>query len=119
MMRVYPNPDVTVNGEPLKVRDPERGDFLPPEGRHVPRNTYWLRRKIAGDVIEGMPPAPSADPAPAEPADTAPQEITPKPDSAGDKPAKIPETGNEPQPSNDGAATVPGKRRGRGKKSEG
>ena len=54
-MRVHPNPNRTVNGNPLQVRDPGRGDILPPEGRHVPRDTYWLRRLSAGDVLEGIP----------------------------------------------------------------
>ena len=54
-MRVHPNPSREINGAPLRVRDPGRGDYLPPEGRHVPRNTYWLRRLSAGDVLEGMP----------------------------------------------------------------
>jgi len=59
-MRVYPNPEMVVNGQPVRVRDPQRGDYLPAEGRHVPRDSYWLRRKTQGDVIEGMPPEAAA-----------------------------------------------------------
>lgn len=35
-----------------QVPDPERGGFLPPEGREVEANVYWLRRLEDGDVIE-------------------------------------------------------------------
>lgn len=55
-MRVYPNPERLVEGEPVKVRDLNRGDYLPTEGRRVPRNQYWLRRLRDGDVLEGMAP---------------------------------------------------------------
>lgn len=33
------------------VRDPERGDDLPPEGREVRRTVYWERCRQAGDVV--------------------------------------------------------------------
>lgn len=54
-IRVYPNPDALVEGVPVKVRDPARGDYLPAEGREVPRDQYWLRRLRDGDVREGEP----------------------------------------------------------------
>jgi hypothetical protein len=36
----------------LAIRDPDLLDTLPPEGREVPRNEYWLRRLADGDVRE-------------------------------------------------------------------
>lgn len=33
------------------VPDPAHGDLLPPEGRNVEENNYWLRREAAGDVM--------------------------------------------------------------------
>ena len=38
-----------------RVADPERGGFLPNDGRNVPSTTYWQRRKAAGDVIDVKP----------------------------------------------------------------
>ncbi|WBV42731.1 DUF2635 domain-containing protein [Pseudoroseomonas cervicalis] len=35
------------------VPDPDLRDFLPEEGRDVPRTDYWLRRIRDEDVIEG------------------------------------------------------------------
>lgn len=37
------------------VPDPEKGGFLPPEGRAVEATTYWLRRLAEGDVVEATP----------------------------------------------------------------
>lgn len=34
-----------------QVPDPEKGGFLPPEGRAVEATTYWLRRLAEGDVV--------------------------------------------------------------------
>ncbi|TXH32522.1 MAG: DUF2635 domain-containing protein [Rhodospirillaceae bacterium] len=34
----------------LKVRDPERGKHLPPEGAEVPNTEYWRRSLRRGDV---------------------------------------------------------------------
>ncbi|MDQ2484430.1 DUF2635 domain-containing protein [Pseudomonas putida] len=34
------------------VPDPELGGVLPPEGREVPRDPYWLRRLRVGDVTD-------------------------------------------------------------------
>lgn len=36
----------------LVVRDPISKQPLPPEGREVPAESYWLRRLRSGDVIE-------------------------------------------------------------------
>ena len=39
------------------VRDPERGNqYLPEDGRYVPRNAYWLRRLDDGSATETKPP---------------------------------------------------------------
>ena len=35
-----------------KIPDPEKGGFLPPEGREVEATAYWLRRLAEGDVTE-------------------------------------------------------------------
>lgn len=43
--------------EPLLVPDPERGDYLPKEGREVTPSDYWTRRVLDGDVKEATPPA--------------------------------------------------------------
>jgi hypothetical protein len=45
MTRVYP-----VEGR--RVRHPETGELLPPEGMNVPRAGFWLRRIQDGDVAE-------------------------------------------------------------------
>lgn len=44
-----------------RVPDPDKGGVLPPEGRNVEPNQYWLRRRADGDVVESNPPqAPKA-----------------------------------------------------------
>lgn len=44
----------------LLIRDPFRGDHLPPEGREVERTAYWRRRERDGDVtLTAAPPAPA------------------------------------------------------------
>lgn len=45
-----------------QVPDPEKGGFLPPEGRAVEATTYWLRRLAEGDVAAVEP-----EPKPAKP----------------------------------------------------
>jgi hypothetical protein len=40
-----------------QVPDPDRGGFLPEEGREVKSQQYWLRRIDDGDVIEVAQPA--------------------------------------------------------------
>ena len=37
--------------EGLRVKDPKTMQPLPPEGKRVKLDTYWLRRLKAGDVI--------------------------------------------------------------------
>jgi hypothetical protein len=37
------------------VRDPVTMQPLPPGGRDVPRESYWLRRLRSGDVVEIAP----------------------------------------------------------------
>ena len=39
------------------VPDPELGGTLPPDGREVPRDPYWLRRLRVGDVTDKKPAA--------------------------------------------------------------
>ena len=41
------------------VHDPDRRDYLPPEGREVPESDYWRRRERDGDVTVGPAPAPN------------------------------------------------------------
>lgn len=115
-MRVHPNPNRTVDGNPLQVRDPGRGDILPPEGRHVPRDTYWLRRLQARDVLEGIP-APVMQPEPETVPDDDPVDENQVDDSnsVDDNAADLPQ--NEPEISD---AEKPAKaRKARGKKAEG
>lgn len=38
------------------VPDPDRGGYLPPEGRECAPHQYWLRRLQDCDVAEGTPP---------------------------------------------------------------
>lgn len=52
--------------EGRQVPDPEKGGFVPPEGRHVDRTQYWLRRIADGDLLQANPPAVAEKPAPAE-----------------------------------------------------
>lgn len=40
------------------VRDPVTFQPLPETGATKPRNTYWLRRKLNGEVVECTPPDP-------------------------------------------------------------
>ncbi len=35
-----------------QVPDPEKGGYLPPAGRNVEPNLYWLRRIADGDVVK-------------------------------------------------------------------
>jgi hypothetical protein len=43
----------------LKIPDPQEqgtpGHYLPPEGREVEANEYWMRRFRDGDVMIGKP----------------------------------------------------------------
>jgi hypothetical protein len=46
-----------------QVPDPDRGGFLPPEGRTCEPHQYWLRRLQDGDVVE-VKPEPKLTPKP-------------------------------------------------------
>lgn len=56
------------------IPDPERGDFLPAEGRVVDWTPHWARLALREDVTVGEPPAepsheaPEPDAVPVEPA---------------------------------------------------
>lgn len=50
--------------EGRQVPDPEKGGFVPPEGRHVGHTQYWLRRIADGDLAEADPPAVAEEPGP-------------------------------------------------------
>lgn len=41
----------------LRIRDPEKGDYLPEAGREVPNTQYWQRRLRDGDVVAAKAPA--------------------------------------------------------------
>jgi hypothetical protein len=61
VINVKPNPARVVGKEPLKVFDPAKRDFIPKSGRIVPRNPYWTRRLLTGDVIYAADAAPDAE----------------------------------------------------------
>lgn len=42
-MKIYPVPDVL-------LRDPEKGDFVPADGREVEDSVFWRRRLRDGDA---------------------------------------------------------------------
>ena len=51
---------------------------VPPEGKRVPKDSFWTRRVKFGDVELGTPPQPRAEPAPPpKPAPTAKKAPTP------------------------------------------
>ena len=53
-----------------RVRQPERrGQVMPAEGAFVPRDAYYERLLVAGDVVEADPPADAA--AAVQPTDTS------------------------------------------------
>jgi len=67
-----PNPDRKVEGNPLRVFDPERKGWLPAEGAAVPNNTYWTRRVSDGDCVDAtIKTAPAVQAAPAAPKETS------------------------------------------------
>ena len=45
-----------------QVPDPDKGGYLPPEGRKVVATSYWLRRITDGDVVEVKTKAPTTKP---------------------------------------------------------
>lgn len=38
------------DGRPLRIADPQSGQYLPATGAVVPRSAFWLRRLKNGDV---------------------------------------------------------------------
>ncbi len=48
---------ITPAREGLIVRDPASRQPLPAEGAWKPRDSYWTRRLMGGDVVETEPPA--------------------------------------------------------------
>lgn len=91
---VRPNPDHLADGEPVKVFDPVKRDFLPATGRKVQRTAYWMRRIAAREVLEGEPVSAAAEPA-----------LVPDAGANADKkPAAKPKAGGKPKQGNSGAA---------------
>lgn len=45
----------------MLVRDPSTREHLPEGGAFVTPDSYWVRRKLDGDVIDAKPPKPAAD----------------------------------------------------------
>lgn len=58
---VMPNPNRKVEGMPLKVWDPSKGDHLPAQGRRVAKSTYWRRLLRVGDVLATSNPKNDVD----------------------------------------------------------
>lgn len=53
-----PNPDRTVNGVPLRVRDLHTRQWVPAEGQYVEADDlYWNRIVLDGDLVPAEPPA--------------------------------------------------------------
>lgn len=71
MFYIKPNSEKKVEGKPLQVYDPQRRDFLPPEGRMLTPTSYWLRMLRCGDAVKVSPPATEAAAAPVETASEA------------------------------------------------
>ncbi len=68
-----------------RVRFPDTGRVLPPEGDTVAWGSYWHRRLDAGDVVEVDAPAPDASAVPAKAAPAkgaAPAPQSPAPGAA-------------------------------------
>jgi hypothetical protein len=64
-------------GEGARIRQPERGgEVMPAAGARVPRDVYYERLIIGGDVVETDPPNATSE--------------NPKPAPAPDKPAAPP-----------------------------
>lgn len=53
--------------EGLKIKRPDNGRYLNPEGEDVPKNTFWARRLADGDVVEVGAKAPAKSEAKAAP----------------------------------------------------
>lgn len=57
-----PNATIFVRPAPgMRVRDPESMAVLPEAGASKPRNSYWERRVLFGDCIEGPAQAEKID----------------------------------------------------------
>jgi hypothetical protein len=48
------------NPETVRVRDPETHQFLPACGAWLPKSCFWRRMLWRGEIVECLPPAPSA-----------------------------------------------------------
>lgn len=46
-----PNPEQKIDGQPVKVFDPQHRDFLPESGRYVVLNPYWVNRLRYNEVL--------------------------------------------------------------------
>lgn len=54
--QIYVKPATDADGNPLRVRLPDRTmEFLPADGALVDRTPFWLRRLRDGSVIEAKP----------------------------------------------------------------
>lgn len=105
-MRVKPNPNKKVGKEKIKVFDPVRREFLPENGRDVPKTAYWIRRLQVGDVVSVDDKAEAGQPTPQNPAapkagkskkSGAPKANKPK--AAKTKAKESPEAPKEPEKS--------------------
>jgi hypothetical protein len=45
----------------LRIADPVTGEYLPEQGKIMPRSGFWLRRQMDGDVIEDKSPPSAGD----------------------------------------------------------
>lgn len=105
-MRVKPNPNKKVGKEKIKVFDPVRREFLPENGRDVPKTAYWIRRLQVGDVVSADDKAETNQPTPQSPATPnagkRKKSGTPKadkPKAAKTKAKETPEAPQEPEKS--------------------
>jgi hypothetical protein len=78
----------------FKIYDPDRQNYLPPEGREVPYgHLYWARLLRDGDVVEVFDEpadaAPLSDPAPAAGASIDEAPLPPKPVKPGRDPVAL------------------------------
>lgn len=105
-MRVKPNPNKKVGKEKIKVFDAVRREFLPENGRDVPKTAYWIRRLQVGDVVSADEKAETKQPTPQSPAapkaGKSKKSGTPKankPKAAKTKAKENPEAPKEPEKS--------------------
>lgn len=103
-MFVKPNPDREVNGKALEVYDPTHREFLPDEGRDVPRSPYWIRRLQTGDVVR-VQAATESKGEKAQKADSPKNSETKKEKAKAKNKAKSNAKKQEPAQKQDGAAT--------------